>query len=114
MRGVTLMPLIRLRRRVPLQHATVTQARGRRCLRRIRQIMERKHTECYASCHTGRPSHIWKHVRYRPISIHSDHSKEASSEGNANKNMMDNHQQRTVVPKRRMIIKRTCQKINNY
>ena len=79
MRGVTLVRCSRIRRRVQ-QHAAATQARRLRIERRIRQIMARKHTECYASCHTGRPSRIQQHVRYRPI--HSEHSRKTSTEGN--------------------------------
>ena len=76
MRGVT---LVRRNRRVP-QHAAATQTRRRRSQRRINQIMERKHIECSARCHTGGPSHIRQQVRCRPIPIHSEHSRKARIE----------------------------------
>ena len=76
---VTLMWRNRIRRRVP-QHVAAIQARCCRCQRRISQIMERKHTECYASCHTGRPSRIRQNVRYCPIPSHWERSRKASTE----------------------------------
>ena len=90
-----------------LLHDVTKQARCRRNRRRIWQIMERKHTERYASSHTGRRQHVW----YWLIPIHSEHSRKASTEGKVSKNMMYNHQQLTVVPKKRMVIKRKWQKI---
>ena len=44
--------------------------------------------------------------------IHSIQGMPALRE-NVNKNLMNNYQQSAVVPKRRMIIKRLCQQINN-